>query len=126
MLADVKDVVEAASPKPVKVIIETSLLSSPQEIAISSLIACLGGAKFVKTSTGYGGGGAKPEDVRLMYEVARKYNVEVKASGGIRSLETVKTMIANGATRVGASGTAQIIAEAQGNAPAAGGSGSAY
>ncbi len=130
VFSDIQAVVQAAAPHPVKVILETAMLSSPQELAISSLLACLAGAKFIKTSTGYGGGGAKPEDVRLMYEVAQRYGkqtqVEVKASGGIRSFEAVKTMVANGATRVGASGTKSIIADASGAAPAAASAPSGY
>jgi len=64
-------------------------------------------------------GGAQTEDVRLMFEIARAqdygygYQVEVKASGGIRSLETVRTMWKSGATRVGASGTTKIVEEAE-------------
>ncbi|KDN47135.1 deoxyribose-phosphate aldolase [Tilletiaria anomala UBC 951] len=114
--ADIASVVHAAAGSPVKVILETAQLT-PLEIAISSYIAVGAGARFLKTSTGYGGCGAKAEDVRLMYEIAQRYGngkVEVKASGGIRSFETVKTMVAHGATRVGASGTKAIVAEANG------------
>lgn len=97
-----------------KVILETAMLSR-QEIIAASYLACLADADFVKTSTGYGGPGAKKEDVRLMYEVASRTDLgwtgkkEVKASGGIRSLETLQVMVAHGATRVGASGTKSII-----------------
>jgi deoxyribose-phosphate aldolase len=63
-----------------KVIIETCFLTR-EEIAISTLIACKAGAAYVKTSTGYGGGGAKAEDIRLMYEIANAHGVKVKASG---------------------------------------------
>ncbi|CCF54599.1 hypothetical protein NDA11_003351 [Ustilago hordei] len=98
-----------------KVILETAMLTK-QEIVAASYLACLAGGDFVKTSTGYGGGGATKEDVRLMYEVAKQERLgwdgkqkEVKASGGIRSLETVHQMVKNGATRVGASGTKAIV-----------------
>ncbi|TKY84924.1 hypothetical protein EX895_006004 [Sporisorium graminicola] len=108
-----------------KVILETGMLSKP-EIAAASYLACLAGAEFVKTSTGYGGPGATKEDVRLMYEVAKRKDLgwngddkEVKASGGIRSLETVHVMVKNGATRVGASGTKAIVEQIRSGAAAA-------
>lgn len=108
-----------------KVILETSMLAK-EEIVAASYLACLAGADFVKTSTGYGGGGATKEDVRLMYEVAKREDLgwdgkhkEVKASGGIRSLETVQLMVSNGATRVGASGTTAIVQQIRSGAAAA-------
>lgn len=108
-----------------KVILETAMLTKP-EIVAASYLACLAGADFVKTSTGYGGPGAKEEDVRLMYEVAKRKDLgwngdekEVKASGGIRSLETVHVMVKNGATRVGASGTRAIVEQIRSGAAAA-------
>ncbi|PWZ03207.1 deoxyribose-phosphate aldolase [Testicularia cyperi] len=97
-----------------KVILETAMLTR-DEIIAASYLACLAGSDFVKTSTGYGGPGAKPQDIRLMYEIATRTDLgwfnkkQVKASGGIRSLETLQTMVQNGATRVGASGTKAII-----------------
>ena len=101
-----------------------------QEIVAASYLACLAGGDFVKTSTGYRGPGAKEEDVRLMYEVATRTDLgwngkekEVKASGGIRSLETVHAMVKNGATRVGASGTKAIVEQIRSGAAAASGSG---
>ncbi|PWN88197.1 deoxyribose-phosphate aldolase [Acaromyces ingoldii] len=125
---DIVGVVDAAKTgqaAPVKVILETCYLSR-DEIAIATLLSCLAGAAFVKTSTGYGTGGAKAEDIRLMYEIASKRKVQVKASGAVRTLETVKTMVANGATRVGASGTKAIVAEAQGTGDAKQASNSGY
>ncbi|CDR87740.1 related to Deoxyribose-phosphate aldolase [Sporisorium scitamineum] len=114
-----------------KVILETAMLTKA-EIATASYLACLAGANFVKTSTGYGGPGATKEDVRLMYEVAKRKDLgwngnekEVKASGGIRNLETVHVMVKNGATRVGASGTKAIVEQIRSGvaaAPAAAGS----
>jgi deoxyribose-phosphate aldolase len=80
VLEEIHAVVAASSPVPVKVILETCYLTR-EEIAISTLIACKAGAAFVKTSTGYGTGGAKAEDVRLMYEIASLHKVKVKASG---------------------------------------------
>lgn len=69
----------------------------------------------MKTSTGYASAGAKAADIRLMYHVASPHGVKVKASGAIRSYETLKEMVLNGASRVGASGTRKIVQEAQGN-----------
>ncbi len=107
-----------------KVILETAMLTK-EEIVAATYIACLAGGDFVKTSTGYGGPGAKEEDVRLMYEVARREDLgwdgkskEVKASGGVRSLETVQAMVRNGATRVGASGTRAIVEQVRSGASA--------
>lgn len=115
---DIKAVADEAhnNGAKLKVILETAMLSR-EEIIAASYLACLAGADFIKTSTGYGGPGAKKEDVRLMYEIGSrtdlgwKHQVQVKASGGIRSLETLRTMVAHGATRVGASGTKAIIEE---------------
>ncbi|EPQ29758.1 uncharacterized protein PFL1_02977 [Pseudozyma flocculosa PF-1] len=125
VLSDIQAVVGAAAPSAiVKVIIETSLLTR-DEIIASTYLTCLGGAAFVKTSTGYGGGGAKEDDVRLMHAIAHldgapwNGNVKVKASGGIRSLDVVQRMVQNGAERVGASGTKAILDEAMGNKPEA-------
>ncbi|KAJ1569321.1 hypothetical protein HK405_006703 [Cladochytrium tenue] len=117
-LADVRAVVRAAAPAPVKVIIESALLD-PREIVAASYLACLAGAAFVKTSTGYapGGGGATVQAVRIMYAVANSKGLGwdapplIKASGGIRSLATVRSMLAAGASRIGASGTQAIVDE---------------
>ena len=85
---DVSSVVSAAADIPVKVIIETSLLTKEEKIS-ASVIAALAGATYVKTSTGFIGGGATVEDVELMYQAVafKKGTVKVKASGGVRSLE---------------------------------------
>lgn len=80
VLEEVTAIARAAAPAALKVILETCYLSR-EEIAISTLIACKAGAAFVKTSTGYGSGGAKAEDIRLMYEIASAHGVKVKASG---------------------------------------------
>ena len=85
---DISSVVSAAADIPVKVIIETSLLTKEQKIS-ASVIAALAGAAYVKTSTGFNGGGATVEDVELMYQAVafKKGTVKVKASGGVRSFE---------------------------------------
>lgn len=90
-----------------KVIIETCYLSR-EEIIISCLIAKKAGAKFVKTSTGFGTAGAKAEDIALMREVVGP-KFGVKASGGIRTPEAAKAMIAAGANRIGASSVKALL-----------------
>lgn len=93
-----------------KVIIEAALLTDEEKVAACQLakVAC---ANFVKTSTGFGPGGATAEDVALMRRVVGP-GMGVKASGGIRSYEDVKKMIAAGASRIGASASVKIAQEA--------------
>jgi len=88
---DISSVISAAADIPVKVIIETSLLTKEQKIS-ASVIAALAGAAYVKTSTGFNGGGATVEDVELMYQAVffKKGAVKVKASGGVRSFECAR------------------------------------
>ena len=88
-------------------IIETVLLTDEEKVKACEL-AEKAGATFVKTSTGFAGGGATPEDVKLMKDTVGN-RLEVKASGGVRSLEDFEKMIEAGATRIGASAGAQII-----------------
>lgn len=97
---DIRAVVEA-SKVPVKVIIETCYLTDEEKVA-ACVISKLAGAKFVKTSTGFGTAGAKFEDVQLM-RWAVDGEIEVKASGGIRTLEDALKMLKAGATRIGTS-----------------------
>ncbi|PPQ89199.1 hypothetical protein CVT25_001268 [Psilocybe cyanescens] len=100
-----KTIISASSPVPVKVIIETGLIPSPELKIAACVLAAEAGAAFVKTSTGFAsGGGATKEDVRLMYKTVRyKGNVQVKASGGVRSFEACKEMFLAGAERIGTS-----------------------
>jgi len=107
VLKDIAAVVDAAKPHPVKVILETSQLSQQEKI-IGSALAKAAGAAFVKTSTGFGGGGATAEDVALMRKVVGE-DVGVKASGGIRSAEDAMKMIRAGANRIGASASVAIV-----------------
>ncbi len=105
---DIRGVVQAAGKNTVvKVILETSLLTREEKIMGSSLSKAAG-ADFVKTSTGFAGGGATVEDVRLMRETVGP-EIGVKASGGIRSKEDVEAMVLAGATRVGASAGVKIV-----------------
>jgi deoxyribose-phosphate aldolase len=97
-----------------KVIIETSLLSDEQKV-IACEAAVEAGADFVKTSTGFNGGGATAEDVALMRKAVGP-DLGVKASGGVRSLADAQAMIAAGATRIGASSGIAIVKGEQGSA----------
>ncbi len=117
---DIEKVVDAAheSGAICKVILETSLLTDEEKVVASSL-AKQAKADFVKTSTGFGGGGATVYDVALMRETIGP-DMGVKASGGVRTLEDAEDMIAAGATRIGASAGVQIVggAERDGDDPA--------
>ncbi|XXF76576.1 deoxyribose-phosphate aldolase [Myxococcaceae bacterium GXIMD 01537] len=104
---DIAGVVEASRPYPVKVILETSLLDAEQKL-IACVLSKAAGAAFVKTSTGFGGGGATADDVALMRRVVGD-DVGVKASGGIRSAEDAMRMIQAGANRLGASASVAIV-----------------
>jgi deoxyribose-phosphate aldolase len=107
--ADIKAVVEIAHSGGaiVKVILETALLTDEQKVA-ASLLAKDAGADFVKTSTGFGPGGATAADVALMRRTVGPA-MGVKASGGVRTLEDLKIMAAAGANRVGASASVKIV-----------------
>ena len=102
---EIRRVVKAAKV-PVKVIIETSLLTR-EEMIRAAVCARDAGAAFVKTSTGYFGEGAKAEDVRLLKETV-KGACGVKASGGIRTAESLREMIEAGADRIGTSAGVSI------------------
>lgn len=95
-----------------KVILETALLTDDEKVQ-ACLLAKKAGADFVKTSTGFGGGGATVHDVALMRQTVGP-NLGVKASGGIRTFADAREMITAGATRIGASAGVKIIQEARG------------
>jgi deoxyribose-phosphate aldolase len=105
-----------------KVIIEAALLTDEEKITASTLSKAAG-ADFVKTSTGFGPGGATAADVALMRRVVGA-EMGVKAAGGVRDLEGLKAMVAAGATRVGASAGVRIVQESKGAKP--GGAASGY
>lgn len=90
-----------------KVILETCYLSR-QQIILSCLFSKKAGAKFVKTSTGFGSAGAKAEDIALMREVVGP-KLGVKASGGIRDKDSAQLMVTSGANRIGASSVSALI-----------------
>jgi deoxyribose-phosphate aldolase len=107
VLRELRDVVEAADERTVKVILETGLLTREEKIRACELVV-ESGAHFVKTSTGLSTGGATVEDVKLMREtVGPKFGV--KASGGIRDTKTALAMIEAGATRLGTSASVAIV-----------------
>lgn len=108
VLEDIKSVVEKAREKAlVKVIIETALLTEEEKIRACKL-AVQAGADFVKTSTGFSGGGASVEDIKLMRQAVGE-KVGIKASGGIRTYEDTLKMIKAGANRIGASKGIEIV-----------------
>lgn len=104
---DIKTVVEASKPHKVKVIIETSQLDNDEKI-VACVLSKTAGAAFVKTSTGFAGGGATVEDIALMRRIVGS-DMEVKASGGIRTTEDAQKMIKAGADRIGASASVAIV-----------------
>ncbi len=111
VLRDIKGVVRVAHTAGalVKVILETALLTDEEKVAACEL-AQKAGADFVKTSTGFGLGGATVEDVQLMRSAVGDA-MGVKASGGLRTWVDVQKMIAAGATRIGASASVKIMQE---------------
>lgn len=107
---DIEGVVKASGPLvKVKVILETGFLTDEEKIK-GSVLAMEAGADFVKTSTGFGPGGATAHDVTLLRK-AVEGRLGVKAAGGIRSYKEVVKMIKAGATRIGASASIEIVKE---------------
>jgi deoxyribose-phosphate aldolase len=105
--ADIRAVVEAADGRPVKVILETCLLSASEKV-LGCVLAERAGAAFVKTSTGFSTGGATVADVRLLRSAVGE-RMKVKASGGIRTLADALAMIEAGADRLGTSSSVAIV-----------------
>jgi len=116
---DMRAVVEAcrAGGAVAKVIIEAALLTDDEKVR-ACVIAKVAGADFVKTSTGFGPGGATAADVALMRRVVGPA-MGVKAAGGVRDLKSAQAMIAAGADRIGASVGVKIVQESRGQAAAA-------
>jgi deoxyribose-phosphate aldolase len=108
---DVAAVVAVAEGRVVKVILETAYLTD-DEVVAGSRAAEAGGASFVKTSTGFAGGGATLHHLRLMRDAVSPA-VRIKASGGVRSLETLLEMRAIGVDRFGTSATETILSDVQ-------------
>ncbi len=105
--SDIRAVVEAAHPVPVKVILETCLLNEDQKIRACQA-SVRAGAAFVKTSTGFSKGGATLDDIRLMRKTVGP-RIGVKASGGVRTHAQALAFIEAGATRIGASASVAIV-----------------
>ena len=103
---EVKEVNDVVGHNILKVILETCYLTK-EEIRLASQACIKAGADFVKTSTGFGTGGALVEDVKIMKDVAKEK--QVKASGGVRSMEDVQKMIKAGATRIGTSSGVKLV-----------------
>ena len=104
---DIRKVVEAARPARVKVILETGLLNTEEKVIAISL-SKIAGAAFVKTSTGFGPGGATAEDIALMRRLVGD-ELGVKASGGVRTHDDAEKMLKAGANRIGASASVAIV-----------------
>ena len=106
---DICMVIEASRGETVKVIIETCLLTNEEKILACEIVKeC--GADFVKTSTGFSTGGATIQDVELMKKIVGDC-VDIKASGGIRTLKDIKDFVKAGANRIGASASVDIMKE---------------
>lgn len=107
---EISAVKKACGDITLKVILETCNLNEKQ-IVSACKAAVLGGAQFVKTSTGFGTGGAKVEDVKLMADTVHSSGLKVKASGGIHTYDEAKAMVEAGADRIGASAGVKICGE---------------
>ena len=110
IINDIKTVKTACKNKPLKVILETDLLTK-DEIKKACELCIEAKADFVKTSTGFvkNGVGAKAEDVKLMFDTVSPYGLKVKASGGIRDKEAAIKMLEAGAERLGTSSGVKIV-----------------
>ncbi|HOJ92272.1 MAG TPA: deoxyribose-phosphate aldolase [Dictyoglomaceae bacterium] len=104
---EIREIVKAAENHIVKVIIETCYLTDDEKVYATEIIK-ESGAHFVKTSTGFGTGGATVEDILLLKRVAGE-DLKIKASGGIRDFEQALNMIKAGADRIGASNSVSIV-----------------
>ncbi len=109
---DISKVVKAVPGKILKVILETGMLTHEEKIIACSL-SKVAKASFVKTSTGFGPGGATVEDITLMRQIVGP-DIGVKASGGVRSYEDAKAMMKAGANRLGCSSSVAIVSGEQG------------
>lgn len=104
---EIEQVREVCKDKTLKVIIETCVLTDDEKIALCGVVS-RSGANFIKTSTGFSSGGATIEDVSLLKAYVSK-TVGVKASGGIRTIEMARALIASGADRIGASAVLPLL-----------------
>jgi len=109
---EIKSIKKIAGNKTLKVIVETCLLTA-QEKELSVSLVINGGADFIKTSTGFSSGGAVLEDIELFRKLAGN-KLKIKASGGIKNLETFIKMVDAGAGRIGTSSSVKILKESYG------------
>lgn len=107
ILKEIKAVKKACCGKVLKVIIETCFLTESEKIRMCQVVS-KSGADFIKTSTGFGTGGATAEDIKLFAENVSE-NVKIKAAGGISSLEDAQLFISLGASRLGTSRIVKIV-----------------
>lgn len=112
VLSELKLLREVCGDKILKVIIETCMLTQEEKIKLCGIVS-EAKADFIKTSTGFGGGGATIEDVALMRENCAP-EIKVKAAGGIRSFEDAEKLIAVGADRLGTSALIKLCTEGEG------------
>ena len=110
---EIRQIKQAIGNKVLKVIIETCYLTDDEK-KMATLLVVNAGADFVKTSTGFGTGGATLEDIELMKSVTQN-KIQIKASGGIRDYETAKKYIEAGVTRIGTSNGIQIVTGQKGS-----------
>ncbi len=111
--ADINRVVKAVQPRIVKVILETGSLCNTEKI-IACALSKAAGAHFVKTSTGFGPGGATVDDIKLMRRVVGP-EIGVKASGGVRDAKTALAMVQAGASRLGLSSSIAVVTGKKGS-----------
>ena len=107
VLSELRALVAALAPVPVRVILETGLLP-PRAVVLGAGLALVAGCDAVKTSTGFNGPGARPEDVALLRAVVGGA-LGVKASGGIRTAAQARALVAAGASRLGASASLALL-----------------
>ena len=107
---ELQEIKESCRHAHLKVILETGALVTAENIQKASILAMYSGADFIKTSTGFGTGGATLDDVKLMKSIVGDA-VKVKAAGGVRDLETCMAMVEAGAERIGTSAAVKITEE---------------
>jgi deoxyribose-phosphate aldolase len=112
ILAELRAVRAACPTQTLKVIIETCLLTEAEKLRLCDLVTA-SGADFIKTSTGFAGGGATPEDVALLRAHVGS-EVQVKAAGGIADLDDAANYLALGATRLGTSRVVKAVKAKEG------------
>ena len=111
LLEEVRAVKAACGGKLLKVIVETCLLTEEEKVKLCEIVS-LSGAEFIKTSTGFAGGGATREDVALFAKHVAPH-VQIKAAGGIASLQDAEDFLALGASRLGTSRIVKLVKESR-------------